>query len=70
MRSHNMKVVQEHLGHSSIAMTERYAHLADEYLRSEVEKLDGLFTVGKSGKILVRRDEVENLLKNPNIPTA
>jgi hypothetical protein len=65
-----MKVVQEHLGHSSLAMTERYAHLADEYLRSEVEKLDGLFTVGQSGKILVRRDKIDNLLKNPNLPTA
>ena len=70
MRSHNMKVVQEHLGHSSLAMTERYAHLADEYLRSEVEKLDGLFTVGQSGKILVRRDEIDNLLKNSNLPSA
>jgi integrase len=70
MRSHNMKVVQEHLGHSSLAMTERYAHLADEYLRAEVEKLDGLFTVGQSGKILVRRDEIDNLLKNTNLPTA
>jgi hypothetical protein len=39
------------LGHTSLAMTGRYAHLAHEYLRSEVGKLDGLFTVGQSGKI-------------------
>ncbi len=45
-------------------------NLADEYLRAEVEKLDGLFVVGQSGKILVRRTEIDDLLENPNLPTA
>ena len=41
MRGASMKAVQVHLGHTSIAMTERYAHLSPDFLRSEVERLSG-----------------------------
>jgi len=42
----SMKSVQEHLGHTSLAMTERYSHLSPEYMRSELERLNGLCMVG------------------------
>ncbi len=37
-----MKELQELLGHSSLAMTMRYAHLAPEHLRTAVGRLEGL----------------------------
>jgi hypothetical protein len=37
-----MKELQELLGHSSLAMTMRYAHLAPEHLRMAVSRLEGL----------------------------
>jgi hypothetical protein len=37
-----MTAVQELLGHSSIVMTMRYAHLAPEAIRQTVQLLDGL----------------------------
>jgi site-specific recombinase XerD len=46
MRGVSLKELQELLGHSSLAMTMRYAHLAPERLRSAVTRLEGL-TSGK-----------------------
>jgi integrase len=46
MRGVSMKELEELLGHSSLAMTMRYAHLAPERLRSAVTRLEGL-TSGK-----------------------
>ena len=34
--------LQELLGHASLAMTMRYAHLAPEHLRTAVSRLEGL----------------------------
>ena len=42
MRGVSLKELQELLGHSSLAMTMRYAHLAPERLRSAVTRLEGL----------------------------
>jgi len=42
MRGVSLKELQELLGHSSLAMTMRYAHLALERLRSAVARLEGL----------------------------
>ena len=60
MRSGNMKVVQQHLGHSSLAMTERYAHLAPDFLKSEVGRLDGVFvpadSVGRNAAEMLKID--------------
>lgn len=47
MRGVSLKELQELLGHSSLAMTRRYAHLAPERLRSAVSRLEGL-TAGDS----------------------
>lgn len=42
MRGVSLKELQELLGHSSLAMTMRYAHLAPEHLRTAVSRLAGL----------------------------
>jgi integrase len=42
MRGVSLKELQELLGHSSLAMTMRYAHLAPEHLRTAVSRLEGL----------------------------
>jgi integrase len=44
MRGVSLKELQELLGHASLAMTMRYAHLAPERLRSTVSRLEGLTT--------------------------
>jgi len=42
MRGRPMKEIQEVLGHKSMAMTLKYAHLSPKHLRTAVESLDGL----------------------------
>ena len=42
MRGAAMKVVQELLGHATIEMTMRYAHLSPDVPRQAVKLLDGL----------------------------
>jgi integrase len=42
MRGVSLKELQELLGHASLAMTMRYAHLAPEHLRTAVSRLQGL----------------------------
>ena len=42
MRGATMSAVQELLGHASIVMTMRYAHLAPQVVRETVRLLDGL----------------------------
>ena len=48
MRGAAMKVVQELLGHATIVMTMRYAHLAPEIARDAVRLLDGDAARGKT----------------------
>ena len=45
MRGVTLRELQELLGHSSLAMTMRYAHLAPEHLRTAVSRLEGLTSV-------------------------
>ncbi len=42
MRGGTMRAVQELLGHSTILMTMRYAHLGPEVARETVRLLDGI----------------------------
>ncbi len=66
MREASLKAVQEHLGHTSLAMTQRYAHLSPEQ-RSEVERLRGIF-YGKvsDDKNLVRNEEAPRFPEEPH----
>ena len=45
MRGVTLKELQELLGHASLAMTMRYAHLAPEHLRTAVSRLEGLVSL-------------------------
>lgn len=68
MRGASLKAVQEHLGHTSLTMTQRYAHLSPEFQRSEVEKLSGVFSgVTADSKNLVRNDQNADLLYHPGV---
>ena len=35
--------VQEHLGHTTLTMTQKYAHLSPEFQKAEVDRLNGVF---------------------------
>jgi len=43
MRTHNLPVLQEIMGHATPQMTQRYAHLSPGYMAAAVNKLDGVF---------------------------
>ena len=47
MRGATMTAVQELLGHATIVMTMRYAHLAPEVVRETVRLLDGGQRMGR-----------------------
>jgi len=66
MRGASLKAVQELLGHASMAMTMRYAHLSHEHLKDSVNLLNNL----PSGKEMVnnglKRKKAGNLpIANP-----
>jgi integrase len=42
-RGVGLQIIQRHLGHSSISMTQRYSHLSDAALKEGIDKLNGLF---------------------------
>lgn len=45
MKGASLKAVQELLGHASLAMTMRYAHLSQEHLKDSVNLLNDLGTI-------------------------
>ena len=47
MRGAPLKAVQELLGHATIEMTMRYAHLSPDVPRHAVQLLDGLGSTGR-----------------------
>ncbi|MDP3040195.1 MAG: tyrosine-type recombinase/integrase [Deltaproteobacteria bacterium] len=61
MRGASLKSVQQQLGHTTLKMTERYAHLSDQFQRDEVNRLNGLFPFPPAGsKKLVRNDQFDD----------
>ncbi len=64
MRGASMKAVQEHLGHTTVAMTQRYSHLSKEFQKEEVNRLNGL--CGENGKKLVRNEDFRGNESQPN----
>jgi integrase len=49
MRGRSLRAVQELLGHKTLTMTLRYAHLAPERLREDVSALDDFSTTSAHG---------------------
>ena len=63
MRGASLKAVQELLGHASLAMTMRYAHLSHEHLKDSVNLLNNL----PSGKEMVNIGLENKTASNPQI---
>jgi integrase len=61
MRGASLKAVQEHLGHTSIAMTQRYSHLSGDFQKEQVNLLNGVCGQGSKkivrNEVLVRNEE-------------
>jgi len=47
MRGVHIRALQELLGHKTLAMTQRYSHLAPEQLQNAVKLLDGVIGGGQ-----------------------
>lgn len=58
-----LPAIQRHLGHTEVAMTEKYLHLKPEQTRKEIEKMDGYFLppLKLYGEKLVRNEQKEGL---------
>jgi len=65
MRGASLKTVQEHLGHTTIAMTQRYSHLSRDFQREEINRLNGL--CGESGKKMDRNWGFEENMLNGGV---
>jgi len=52
MRGVSLQAGQKHLGHSSPSMTENYTHLNPEFMRKEIQKLNGLIKIKSSDQYL------------------
>ena len=63
MKGAGLKAVQELLGHASLAMTMRYAHLSHEHLKDSVNLLNDL----PSGKEMVNIGPESKKASNPEI---
>lgn len=63
MRGASLKAVQELLGHASLAMTMRYAHLSHEHLKDSVNLLNNL----PNGKEMVNIGLKSKKASNPEI---
>ena len=58
-----LKIIGDVLGHRSIAMTERYAHLSPGFLRNAVNALPDWTGNGKLGRKLVAKPKIVRTLK-------
>jgi len=47
----SLAAVQKLMGHQSIRMTLRYAHLAPDYMKREVTILDAISGKGRKGRV-------------------
>ena len=52
----DLYIVKEILGHGSIALTERYSHLADSALKEAAQKMPSLTTRAQAGKVVTLKN--------------
>jgi len=64
MRGAPLKAIQELLGHSTIQMTMRYAHLASELAREAMRLLDELPSSPPSGSRMAAGSETDLTAEN------
>ena len=67
MRGASLKTVQEHLGHTTLAMTQRYSHLSRDFQREEIQRLNGLCDVVAKNE--VQKEDSKKLVRNDRLPT-
>jgi integrase len=68
MSGATLLTVQKQLGHTNIAMTQRYSHLASDFERQQVNLMNGLCGEIKAGsKKLVRNEEILQNRQEPYI---
>jgi|SRR6266566_4243738 len=60
-RGATLPELKDLLGHSSLAMVMRYAHLAPEHLRAAVSRVDDVMVPARSGKNRAEEAEPESL---------
>jgi len=64
MRGVHIRALQELLGHKTLAMTQRYSHLASEQLQNAVKLLDGVIGERREG---VGQGANSRILIPPNV---
>jgi integrase len=67
MRGASLKTVQEHLGHTSIAMTQRYSHPSKEFVREDIQRLNGLCGTVVATKKESQQEDSKKLVRNDQI---
>lgn len=61
MRGGDLKALQEILGHTTLTMTMKYAHLAPGHKRQAINRLNGLTTKKADGHKMVTFSETQNV---------
>lgn len=66
MKGVDIKTVQEYLGHSSVAVTQRYLHIAPDQKRTSIQLLDrelcdNSVTIGKEGQKVRRQNFIKRV---------
>jgi len=62
MRGGDLKALQEILGHTTLTMTMKYAHLAPGHKRQAINRLNGLTTKKADGHKMVTFSETQNVV--------
>ena len=67
MRGGSLQALQKILGHASLAMTQRYAHLSPDYLRAEMERTAGSSTATSAPTVSTQSAHVTESVTLPPV---